>query len=371
MINSIQPSVTLLPFISTKEFIGLAIDTMRPSLRKEMMTKGVFESTGKLEATHDMVQHSTSKLYKPWTWFQRTVENNRMMGYLHGYRKALREGKSAEAAHWEGDAWAEKVEFDNSKQNVPLILNSPQGRVFGQFKSFQLKNAENVREVFTGKVKNKAERVGRVGKWAGAQVAVGGVKSLGAGVTVVGGYKIAQYFSQQLQSLGMKQDDADKWADGLYFGAPALFDMDLSANVGIFELPYGYSDSDKLINLVGGPTVSDAIKLKRGIQSKSLRNAGKAVVGSYWVNTGETIADIAKSGIDGVTVKTGGNSFERLKPNEAMARLAGVQPLTLSKIYARREAGQSTAKPKAVAPTFGDTTKTQTFGKTETFGGAQ
>lgn len=339
IINKLQPNTTLLPFITTKEYVGLALDTLRPSLRRRMRDLGVFESTGKLEISGDLKRASAAKIYKPWQWFQRSIEDNRMMGYLYGERKALKSGKSASEAYWDGMAWAEKVEFDNSTWNIPDIINSPAGRVLGQFKSFALKNAENTREIFTGKVKNRAERVGRIGKWTMAQLGAGGVKSLGMGVTALGGYKLAQVLSQQLQALGMEKSDADKWADAVYYGAPALFDMDISANVAIFEAPYGYSDAERLTNFLGGPTVSGALQLKRGIDKRSPRDIAKSTLGTHIVRTYETLADIAHSGLGGVRVRTGKNQYVKLTPKAAAGRVIGVQPLAVSKVYDKREAG--------------------------------
>ncbi len=164
-VNELQPYSTLWPFVTTKEFAALVIESHRPSVLKVLADKGVLEGSSKLETTGLTGMHTVGHGLLPWNWFMRASEHNRAMGYLYGIKRGRREGMTEAQAHDYGLSWAEKVEFDNSQYNIQPILRSPQARVFGQFKSFVGKNLENVREVFTGSPGiSKAERVGRIAK---------------------------------------------------------------------------------------------------------------------------------------------------------------------------------------------------------------
>jgi len=338
LVNLIQPFSTLWPYISTKDFGSLYTDFSKATTRKMLVEKGVLEGSTKIESGSIRSTHKRTSLLNPLNWFTKASEVNRGVGYLFGYKQGLKRKMTEVQAHELGMAWAEKVEFDNSAWNVQPILRSPQGRVLGQFKSFAGKNLENVREVFTpDQPISKAQRVSRAAKWTGTQLTVGGIKSLGIATKLAGGYLLVNQLSKQLQSYGMKRDEADKWANAVYYGAPSLIGQDLSASVSILEQPYGRTSLEKAGNFVFGPTVGTAINVADALAKKDYEKTTKALTPAY---KGYDVAKQAlDKGIGGTKVKVGNNQYVGLTPFEAVMRALNFTPTKVSEVYDKKDAG--------------------------------
>jgi hypothetical protein len=328
VVNALQPFSTLWPYISTKDFAGLYADFAKPSTRKLLVDKGVLSGSTKVDGgTYTL--HKRSSAVNPLNWFEKASETNRGVGYLYGYRRGLKEGMSEVDAHNFGLSWAEKVEFDNSTWNKQASLRNPAGSVLGQFKSFQLKNLENVREVMKG------GKAARIGKWTGAQVGVGGVRSLGAVAKYSGGYLIVDALRNQLQNAGMGYDEAQKTAEFVYYGAPSLIGQDLSASVMILEEPYGNTPMEKAANFVLGPTVSTVVNAGSAVANKNPDKFIKSLTPSF------KSYDVARQAIagEGQSVKVGNNQYVDLSPFEAVMRGLGFTPLKQSETYDMKDAG--------------------------------
>jgi GNAT superfamily N-acetyltransferase len=333
VVNALQPFSTLWPYISTKDFAGLYADFAKPSTRKMLVDKGVLSGSTKVEGgTYTL--HKRSSAVNPLNWFEKASETNRGVGYLYGYRRGLKEGMSEVDAHNFGLSWAEKVEFDNSTWNKQASLRNPAGSVLGQFKSFQLKNLENVREVMKGEG-SKLGKAARIGKWTGAQVGVGGVRSLGAVAKYSGGYLIVDALRNQLQNAGMGYDEAQKTAEFVYYGAPSLIGQDLSASVMILEEPYGNTPMEKAANFVLGPTVSTVVNAGSAVANKNPDKFIKSLTPSF------KSYDVARQELagEGQSVKVGNNQYVDLSPFEAVMRGLGFTPLKQSEVYDMKDAG--------------------------------
>jgi hypothetical protein len=333
VVNALQPFSTLWPYISTKDFAGLYADFTKPSTRKMLVEKGVMSGATKIEGgTYTL--HQRSSAVNPLNWFEKASETNRGVGYLYGYRRGLKEGMSEVDAHNFGLSWAEKVEFDNSTWNKQASLRNPAGSVLGQFKSFQLKNLENVREVMKGEGP-KLGKAARIGKWTGAQVGVGGVRSLGAVAKYSGGYLIVDALRNQLQNAGMGYDEAQKTAEFVYYGAPSLIGQDLSASVMILEEPYGNTPMEKAANFVLGPTVSTVVNAGSAVANKNPDKFIKSLTPSF------KSYDVARQELagEGQSVKVGNNQYVDLSPFEAVMRGLGFTPLKQSEVYDMKDAG--------------------------------
>ncbi len=344
VVNLLQPFSTLWPYMTTKEFGTVYTDFLKPSTRKWLTERGVLTGGTKLETTGRLA-HNPPSAKNPLNWFQNASEVNRGVGYLFGYKRGLARGLSEAQAHDLGLSWAEKVEFDNSVTNVQPIMRDPRARVLMQFKSFTGKNLENVREIFApSEPTPTAERTGRIGKWTAAQLGVGGAKSLGLATQVIGGYKIVQFLSQQLQEYGMEKRDADKWAEAVYYGAPSLIGQDLSASVNILEAPYGNTWMERGANFVFGPTVTTALK------------AGEAASQGNWEKAAKSITpamrpiDVLRQAAQGKaqSVSVGRNEQVRLTPFEATMRALGFMPVKASRIYDKKDAGIKTRRSPSI-----------------------
>lgn len=341
LVNSLQSSTTLAPFTTVKEYAAIIADYMKPSTRKMLLDKGVFEGGTKL--SEGVAVKSKSKR---GSIFERASSMNRGLGYLYGYRDAIARGLSESVAHDSGLAWAEKVEFDNSVWNAPPILRSPTGRVLGQFKGFTIKQFETLGDmnrarpgespgIRAGKPNLKA--VKRLGKFAVAQGLMGGVRSVPLAAKVFGGYKIAQFLSTQLQSQGMSREDADKYADAAYYGAPSLLGQDLSGSLAVLDQPYGNSTWEQIGNFAGGPTGSLLVKLKEFISDGDWMKAARAA--SPYVKQGESLYTVGTGGK--VMMKTpGGKEVEAPALVGAMMGL-GFTPVQQTKAFDEQEAGGS------------------------------
>lgn len=343
LINRLQPFATLWPYIKTSDFAKLSAEVELPKTRKWLMERGVLETGSKLETTGSAVRQKIGSEANPMNWFQNASAANRAMGYLFGYKRAIGRGLNEAAAHQSGLAWAQKVEFDNSTWNIQPLLRSPGGRVLGQFKSFAGKNLENVREVMTADDISRAQRAGRVAKWAGSQVAIGGAKAFGVATEVLGGYTLVQYLSKQMQSYGMKKDEADKWAEGVYYGAPSLIGQDLSASVMILEAPYGNSPLEKAANFTFGPTGTAVIKGTAAVAKGDYLSAAKTVSApiakAYEIGT-----QVAAGAREGTDVNIGRGQSLPINRFETVMRALGFTPLKQSRVYDMRAADIGTAK---------------------------
>lgn len=343
LINRLQPFATLWPYIKTSDFAKLSAEVELPKTRKWLMERGVLETGSKLETTGSAVRQKIGSEANPMNWFQNASAANRAMGYLFGYKRAIGRGLNEAAAHQSGLAWAQKVEFDNSTWNIQPLLRSPGGRVLGQFKSFAGKNLENVREVMTADDISRAQRAGRVAKWAGSQVAIGGAKAFGVVTEVLGGYALVQYLSKQMQSYGMKKDEADKLAEAVYYGAPSLIGQDLSASVMILEAPYGNSPLEKAANFTFGPTGTAVIKGTAAVAKGDYLSAAKTVSApiakAYEIGT-----QVAAGAREGTDVNIGRGQSLPINRFETVMRALGFTPLKQSRVYDMRDADIGTAK---------------------------
>jgi len=338
--NLLQPYTTLWPYVSTVDFIAAYADAMNPKSRAMLADRGVISGANKLEENLTGVGHRRR------TPFAVASDLNRSVGYMYGYRKALRDGLSEGQAHTSGLAWAERVEFDNSQWNAPPVIRSSQGKVLGQFKGFMLKNYENIGSVVAA---NEGEapkkRIGRIAKYGTAQVAAGGLKGLGIGVRATIGYKVVGALSYQLQQLGMAREDADRLAEVVYYGAPALLGQDLSSSVGIFEAPYGDSMMEKWGNVAFGPTIGTIANLgDAGAQFlsakdgegkiKAIRKGARAI--TPYARQAEGAYEIATSPDHRASVQLGGGR-KKLSLSDSVLYALGFTPVEQSRFYDKRE----------------------------------
>jgi N12 class adenine-specific DNA methylase len=334
LVNLLDPLRTLWPYTSTREFASLYSEYLKPSTRAMLRARGVVQGTTKLEGDLPVIGHVNKSP------FARASQVNRAIGYLYGMRQAKIQGLTSTEAHRFATDWADKVEFDNSAWNAPEILRSPLGRVLGQFKGYSIKTYENLVKNVAGKREGegKIPRFMRMGKWATGQAVVGGVKSTGAIAKYgLGGYLLVAALKEAFKYYGMGDDDAKKAAEAVFYGAPSLIGLDLSASIGILEEPYGHSTAEKTLNFFGGPTVSTVV----GVTDKVLKADDR---GDYWrvarsitpyAKSAEAIWGLAKDGTADVRLdnrKAGVTTFE------SVMQVLGFTPLKQSRYYDQKEA---------------------------------
>ena len=185
IVNALDPWATLWPYTTTKEFVSLYADYLKPSTRQMLRDKGVSQGATKLEAGTP-VRGQKHRIPRP---FQLASEMNRGIGYLYGLKDGTKKGLEGDALHRYGLEWAKKVEFDNSMWNVAPILRSPGARVLGQFKGYPLKQIEHIGTLARKKEgETKVQPTKRLGKFVGAKAVIGGAKAALSPVRVVAGY---------------------------------------------------------------------------------------------------------------------------------------------------------------------------------------
>jgi hypothetical protein len=260
------------------------------------------------------------------------------MGYLHGMRLAEQQGLTGEEAHRMAMDWADKVEFDNSVWNAPEALRNPAGRVIGQFRGYSLKTFENLINILRKRSGETNKDVAtRAAKWGAGQATIGGAKSFGLLTKALGGYLLVHALTQALRHYGMGDKEARKTAEAVYYGAPSIVGIDLSASVGILEEPYGNSTAERLVNFAGGPTIGTAVTL-----TDKLSNADEAK--DYWA-AARSVTPYAKSAEAAYSLATKGKGSVKaaekripLTAFETTMLALGFTPVKQSRFYDLREA---------------------------------
>lgn len=257
-INLLQPSTTLLPRVPAKDLAGIYVEAMKPTTQRRLMDLGVLEGGAHIEAGVTAMQRIRRSIPLRATVggdpFGAASAMNRAVGYLYGEKLAKDAGiTDAAKLHENGIAWANVTEFDNTAYNAMPVLRDPAGRLIFQYRGYPVKNLEQIAAL---------DRRGKI-KWAGAQLAVGGVKSVTGGAGLVG-FAFYLTLREGLKSSGMNEQEAERVAQGVYLGAPALFGADLSGSVGIWPEGFGRTPEEQLVSFVGGPTVGAAVSIAKG-----------------------------------------------------------------------------------------------------------
>lgn len=289
LMNYSQVILSAGPYFTPAELATVIAQSHRPSVRNRVvdglrLVDVAVRTTGGREAT--------GQEQKAW-WrtgdvFQASSEQTRVIGYLLGEimadRAAKKQALSEPLRQEIIRDWIEKIEFDNSPWNVaPLFRERGLKGALLQFKPFVQKNMERLladmardpkyyspseSQNLAGKALEKVlpPRIRKYAKLLGYQVALGGVGSV---LTAVPGLKpIAGFliYSGLVAALGKAFGDddekAEKVADALYYGAPALVGVDLSNSVGYIETPQGKNIYEQMVNQFLGPTVSTISNVK-------------------------------------------------------------------------------------------------------------
>ncbi len=359
IVNLFDPLTTLWPYVTTKDFASLYGEYLKPSTRQMLRERGVLEGATKLEGDTTFISAKRHIIPRP---FEMASNVNRGLGYLYGLKDSGRLGLSGDEAHRYALDWAKKVEFDNSIWNAPPILRTPAGRVLGQFKGYTIKSLENLRTLAKGQEGDGSlSRTGRIAKYTTGKAAVGGLKSVTSPARVlfgIGGYGVVLALSDQFQQFGMDADGADYTAQALYYGAPALIGQDLSASVAVLDDFYGETPEEKIVNLLGGPTVGAGLTVYKGsvpvreelskfrqdpskagallVADEAKEAAGKVAPKlTPYARTADTIWQEATSGE--TSIKVGKNERIKLSNFEAVMRGLGFTPLKQSSKYDAKE----------------------------------
>lgn len=347
IINFLQPLQTLWPHLTTAEFVKISAQARQKETRERVAELAARESGGKTE--------EVDRRKKRWLpdIFGKVSESNRIMGHLAGELMADRLGLIGAAKARMGADWAAKVEFDNSRWNVPPLFRGRAAGVIGQFKAFTVKNLERLYADWKAQPEGSVSgNLARRAKIVTGQLALGGVRSLLLpGLKEISGVLILGGLAKALSASGMDDDDADKTAEALYFGAPGLVEQDLSSSVTLLDSPFGSTPSEKAINFLGGPTLSlivkawkegetmatakDSKEQTRGekIKASALR-LGKAV--SPYTKFGETAYSLATTGKP-PKLRLGKEEVEMTKKEAVGYGLMGT-PLRQTKYYEKEDA---------------------------------
>jgi hypothetical protein len=340
IINELQPLATLWPHVSTKEFLELSAKARMPSTYKRLDALGGFSTGSKAGA-------APAKSSIP-DFFGKASDYNRAMGYMHGETDAARLGLTGSAAHRHAMDWAKRVEFDSSKWDAPPILNGPVASVLGQFKGFTIKNIESIANDLK---LHQGDIVGgyaaRAGKRILSQIAIGGVRSI-LGVKQIGGLLIVGAVAKALSKTGMDEDEANKAAEALYYGAPSLIGEDLSGSSMILDEPYGNNAYERIVNFLGGPTLSMGAKLATEAQNaykartpedrlEAGKRAAAAVTPYYRMGESAVKAATGDSKVNAASKDVELNRFEMIM------RAMGFTPVKQTKAYDERDAAKESS----------------------------
>ena len=351
LVNSLQPLQTLWPHLTTREWAKLQIEAAKPATWRRIAETAARESGGSIENVND------KKKFMGWAdLFTPVSEYNRIVGHLAGELFADRNGLTGDAKARMAADWAKKVEFDNSAYDIPPLFSGKIAGVVGQFKPFMVKNIERIvsdwksapPEALATNSWKGAGTIARRAKMIAAQVAIGGVRSAVPGLKTIGGVLILGALAKSFGKF-MDDDKAEKLAEAVYFGAPALVEQDLSGSVAVFDEPFGKTAYEKLVNFGGGPTLSliakayeegknineaeDSKKQTKGEKQKAaaLRLA-KAV--TPYMKFGQA----AYSAFNGETPKMWMGKEVPMTKTEAVGSALLGTPLRQSKFYENKEA---------------------------------
>jgi len=347
IVNFLQPLQTLWPHLSTAEFAKISARARQKETRERVAELAARESGGKTE--------DVDRRKKRWLpdIFGKVSESNRIMGHLAGELMADKLGLIGAAKARMAADWAAKVEFDNSRWNVPPLFRGRAASVIGQFKAFTVKNLERLYADWKAQPEGSTSgTLARRAKMVTAQLALGGVRSLLLPfIKEIGGVLILGGLARAFMAAGMDDDEADKWAEAVYFGAPGLVEQDLSSSVMLLDSPYGNTPSEKGINFLGGPTISlvfnawkegetmatakDSRESTRGekIKASALR-LSKAV--TPYTKFGQTAYSLATTGKP-PKLRLGKEEVEMTKKEAIGYGLMGT-PLRQTRHYEREEA---------------------------------
>ena len=258
LINTLQPFQTLWPHLTTAEWLRIQRDAARPATWKRVSEVAARESGGSIEEVNDQ------KRFLGWAdLFSPVSEYNRIVGHLAGELFADRNGLTGDAKARMAADWAKKVEFDNSAYDIPPLFSGKIAGVVGQFKPFMVKNLERLYtdwksappEALATNSWKGAGTIARRSKMITAQLLIGGVRAGIPGLKHIGGVLVLGALAKAFGKF-MDDDKAEKLAEAVYFGAPALVEQDLSGSVAIFDEPFGKTGYEKIVNFAGGPTLS-------------------------------------------------------------------------------------------------------------------
>lgn len=346
IVNELQPLQTLWPHLTTREFLKVTAQARQKATRSRVAELAARESGGKVE--------EVDRGKKKWLpdVFSKVSESNRIMGHLAGELMADKMGLTGEAKARMAADWAKKVEFDNSRWDVPPLFRGRIASVLGQFKPFTIKNLERLysdwKEAPMG---SGSGNLARRAKMITSQLAIGGVRSvLVPGVKEIGGVLILGGLAKAFMKSGMEEEDANKMAEAVYFGAPGLVEQDLSSSVMLLDSPFGATPTEKIVNLFGGPTLSliakawkegetmatakDADKTREEKIKASALRLGKAV--SPYVKAGESLYSLATTGKP-PKLRLGKEEVEMTKKEAIGYGLMGT-PLRQTKFYEEEDA---------------------------------
>jgi len=295
-VNWLQPFQTLWPHLTTREFAKVMADARRPEIRARLKEIAEKESGGQVEGIEKR---------GPWTLFGTVSDSNRIVGHLAGELMADKLGLTGQEKARMAADWAAKVEFDNGRFGAPPLFREPLARVLLQFKGYTVKNLERIwADAQRAPQGSETGKLARISKMVVSQVAVGGVRSISA-LSSIPGIIILGTLAKTLEDKLPPEDKhlANKIAEGVYFGAPALLEQDLSSSMMLLDAPFGKTPKEKALNAIGGPTVGLMAELwtqKENYdnaktpekRNNALYRAAKAV--TPYTKTAETVAALAQ-----------------------------------------------------------------------------
>lgn len=357
VINALQPIQTLWPHLKTTELA-------------EIYRKAYFSKETRLRISDVAQRESGSQIEgtgKPGRFakidlFRIPSEANRRMGHLAGEMFADRIGLVGDEKARMAADWAKKVEFDNSKYNIPPLFRGDIASTVGQFKPFLMKNLERIgadwkraaSQYDRGDYRaiNPSGNLARRSKMIAGQLALGGVRSMIPGLKHLGGVVALGAMAKAFQSSGMDEEKANKAAEAVYFGAPALVGTDFSGSMMVLDEPFGNTAAEQMVNFFGGPTMSRALdlgkqsyaaispdgktKATRGEQrTRALQKIGKNVIPKPLYRVGET-ALAARRGKT-PTMQFGKETVPMTLP-EAIAHPFGGTPVRQTEYYQQKDA---------------------------------
>lgn len=282
-VNLLQPLTTLYPRIGEKPFIDAVTAARNPANIKMMRELGVLSGDIKIinrGGTLQAVMTSRNKgrylipIKGTAELFRSASEENRAIGFMHGYNTAKAAGLSNEDAISEGLNWSILTEFRNNNFYNPDILTTTHGQLQFQFQGYTINNMKQwwdaVRAIKNPEAQNltRGQATARLVRKGAAQVAVGGVRSL-APIMITAG----TYF--YLQDHGVSEPIARTVA----YGLPSLAGIDMSGQTAPIPDVVGDTVPEWLGTVLGGPALNllgrtgQALTTERGDTSKFERVA--------------------------------------------------------------------------------------------------
>lgn len=260
-LNYVTLALTIWPHVTTKEFAQILKQAATDP--EQVATIALREAGGFYDVPGSEIESELGQVRRR-DMFAKSNQFARIAGHYTGLMLARRAKMTPEARDIYVKQWTERVEFDNSQWNALPAISGDIASWLLQFKPFLIKNFERLWADMARPVpySNQTPAMRR-GKLLFAMFAVGGLNTILSvipGVRPIMGPLLLGGLAYALAAAGLDDDEAEEWAQGLMYGLPSFFGLDLAGSMLFTDELIGNSMLEQVSNFMLGPSVNKYIK---------------------------------------------------------------------------------------------------------------